>query len=187
MTKEDTTMKQNFKVFQIKDSAKNAHVLMFSSLDMVKHLGLQVELANYEQVYSGEVEILCDKTDAVLETIYAKLQGSKPEGYKGHSLSVSDIVLYQGRYYYVDDYGFEELPYKVLTEDQRKLRYAIATDICCMKDMDYTEQQVRDWFNSKEAHESYDLQPDGRISDWSKEVYADVVQEMLNREYVVTF
>ena len=35
--------------------------------------------------------------------------GAKPEGYKGHSLSTSDIVELDGVLYYVDSFGWREL------------------------------------------------------------------------------
>ena len=35
--------------------------------------------------------------------------GQKPESYKGHSLSVSDIVVLDGVNYYVDSFGFIKL------------------------------------------------------------------------------
>jgi hypothetical protein len=103
-------MKQ-IKVYQISDSAQNARYYTFTGLDMLQHMKLKVELANYEEVYSGEIEVLCNDTNAVLESIYAKLQGRKPEGYTGHSLSVSDLVLMDGKYYFCDDYGFEQLDF----------------------------------------------------------------------------
>ena len=100
---------KKFKVFQISDSAKNARNYTFTGLDMLQHLNLKVERANYKQVYDGEIAVLCNDTNAVLETIYAKLQGSKPEGYTGHSLSVSDLVLMDGKYYFCDDFGFAQI------------------------------------------------------------------------------
>lgn len=177
LTKYDTTMKQNFKVFQIKDSAEKAHFLMFSSLSMVKHLELQVKLGNYELVYSGEVEDAGQQNNAVLEDIYMQLQGRKPEGYKGHSLSVSDIVLYKGRYYYVDDFGYEQLDFvTLLNEGDRKLRCMIATDIDCSRDEGMNMQQCIDWFKSDEAWETYSTEVK------SKDELMDVVNEVA--EYV---
>lgn len=101
-------MKQ-IKVYQVSESAPNSHFLMFSSLDMVEHLELKVSIDNYKVVWEGQVE---DKGDtmATLEDVYRMLNvGQKPEGYQGHSLSVSDIILMDGKYYYTDSYGFEEI------------------------------------------------------------------------------
>lgn len=170
-------MNKNFKIFQIKDSAENAHFLKFSSLSMVKHLELQVKLDNYEQVYSGDVEVNEERNEVVLESIYMKLQGRKPEGYKGHSLSVSDIVLYEGKYYYVDDLGYRQLDFvTLLNEGDRKLRCMIATDIDCSRDEGMNMQQCIDWFKSDEAWETYSTEVK------SKDELMDVVNEVA--EYV---
>lgn len=103
-------MKKEFKVYQVSDSVENARYYMFTGLDMLQGMGLKVQLAHYEEVYSGEVEVLCNSTMEVLETIFHMLNvGREPEGYKGHSMSVSDIVLFDGKHYFCDDYGFELL------------------------------------------------------------------------------
>lgn len=75
--------------------------------------GLRVELSDYEVVYSGYIAEQKTLQDT-LDSIYEKLnQREKPEGYKGHSLSVSDIVyIRQGAFgglYYVDSVGFWEV------------------------------------------------------------------------------
>jgi hypothetical protein len=47
-----------------------------------------------------------------LEEVYMALQGTKPQGYKGHSLSVSDLVEIDGKIYYCDSYGFKDVTKK---------------------------------------------------------------------------
>ena len=80
-----------------------ARYKMFSSLDMLERMGLTVKLSEYKKVWSGEMDIM----DA--EDVYRTLQGDKPDGYKGHSLSVSDIVMIDDEIMYCDSYGFEKI------------------------------------------------------------------------------
>ena len=47
--------------------------------------------------------------DSVLETIYNIFNVSRPEDFKGHSLSISDIIEVDGDKYFVNDYGFVKL------------------------------------------------------------------------------
>ena len=63
---------------------------------------------HYEKVYEGEIEGYEDDSDA-LELIFCKLNTRHPEGYKARSLSVSDVVVINGRPYYCDIFGWKEI------------------------------------------------------------------------------
>ena len=62
----------------------------------------------YNEVYSGDIE---PKTDvmATLEELYVIFNMRHPSDFKGHSLSVSDVVYLDGKYYFCDILGFKEL------------------------------------------------------------------------------
>lgn len=62
----------------------------------------------YEVVYTGTVEEIGDPL-AVLESLFTKFNIDHPADFKGHSLSVSDIVELDGKFYYCDSFGFVEL------------------------------------------------------------------------------
>lgn len=62
----------------------------------------KVNVSDYNLVYSGET----DTED--LEDIYYRFQ-FKVDGFKGHSLSVSDIVEIGGVKHYVDTIGYVRL------------------------------------------------------------------------------
>ena len=76
---------------------------MFASIDLLKEMGLEINLEEYKTVWTGDMDI----EDA--EDVYMALQGRKPEGYMGHSLSVSDIVIIDGMTFYCNDYGFVDI------------------------------------------------------------------------------
>ena len=87
------------KILQIKESAET-HYKMFTPLKRLERLGLQFNPNDYKVVFSGEMDV--DNA----EDVYMRLQFTKPEGYKGHSLSVSDIVVMDGKYLFCDSFGF---------------------------------------------------------------------------------
>ena len=64
----------------------------------------------YQVVYDGAVET----ND--LETLYTKFNTEWPEGYTGHSLSMSDVLELYDResssFYYVDRFGFKQVDFK---------------------------------------------------------------------------
>ena len=90
-------------ILQISEQSKDAHFKMFSSLRMLKHLGLKITFEDYNEVWHGSMDI----EDA--EDVFMRLQGKKPEGYKGHSLSVSDIVIIDGTTFFCDEIGFKKI------------------------------------------------------------------------------
>ena len=84
---------------------------MFTSMSLLEKLNLKVDLNNYNEVYMDDLySSIFSKNIDILEEIFQKFNmGQKPESYKGHSLSVSDIVVLDGVNYYVDSFGFIKL------------------------------------------------------------------------------
>ena len=96
-------MKQ-IKVLQIDTKVENANYKLFSSLSMLKAMGLKLDKNDYKVVFDGQMDV----KDA--EDVYTLCNiGQKPNGYKGHSLSVSDIVLIDGKYMFCDSFGFKDV------------------------------------------------------------------------------
>ena len=81
------------------------HNAKFMGLEFVTEHNIMPRLEEYNLVWEGEVE-----EDANLDALYTKFNvGQKPEDYKGHSLSMSDLVEMDGKFYYCDEYGWEEV------------------------------------------------------------------------------
>lgn len=62
----------------------------------------------YNEVYSGEIEPK-GSVMATLEELFRIFNMARPSDFKGHSLSVSDVVYLDGKYYYCDAFGYKEL------------------------------------------------------------------------------
>ena len=77
-----------------------------------KHFG-EPKLSEYKNVYYGKVdvkEIKGNEIYNVLDDIFSLHNLKHVEGYKGHSLSVSDIIYIDNfGFYFVDDIGFVKL------------------------------------------------------------------------------
>lgn len=96
-------MKQ-VKVLQINVNNNEQNAMrLFSSLSMLKRMKMPFDSSVYKVVYQGAMDV------EDVEDVYIKLQGTKPNGYKGHSLSVSDIVLIDGKYMFCDSFGFVDV------------------------------------------------------------------------------
>lgn len=61
---------------------------------------------NYDQVYEFDLD---SSTEVKLDDIYEIFNISRPDDFKGHSLSVSDVVRCDDKYYYCDSFGWKEL------------------------------------------------------------------------------
>lgn len=95
-------MKQ-FRVYQLPVE----HAAKFLHLDFVKKYGMMPKLEDYKVVYEGEFEPQGEYSEP--DQLYMKFQGEKPEGYKGHSISMSDVVEIDGEYFYCDAIGWENV------------------------------------------------------------------------------
>lgn len=98
-------------ILQLNEDMKETRYISFSNLDFVNELGIELKKDFYLPVYSTQINTEVESIDTLLEELFASLQFKKPEGYNGHSLSVSDVVEVDGVPYYVDDYGFKQIQY----------------------------------------------------------------------------
>lgn len=100
------------KVFQIRPELDKARVKF---LDMVglKHItgNENPDPSIYSVVFDGDVPVDSNVgVFAALEKIYMLFNVSQmPQDYRGHSLSVSDIVELEGKTYFCDTFGFVEV------------------------------------------------------------------------------
>lgn len=85
----------------------------FESLASLNHMGKEPELDHYEVVYTAALPPYKDMS-MMLEGLYEKFNLDHPLDFRGHSLSVSDIVAIKTNgvvsSHYVDSIGFAELP-----------------------------------------------------------------------------
>ena len=66
------------------------------------------DLNDYEVTYEGEIDAQGSVYKA-LEDLFTIFNVERPEDFKGHSLSVSDVVELDGKNYYCDFVSWREL------------------------------------------------------------------------------
>lgn len=100
--------RDTFSIYQLKpgDTTRDYR---FEPLDAIRNNGLSVKPENYEQVYTAP---LTEKDS--LESIYTRFNIDHPADFKGHSLSVSDVVVLhqdgKDTAHYCDRFGFSQVP-----------------------------------------------------------------------------
>ena len=96
-----------FAIYQM-DSG-DEHTYQFMGMESAKSLGYTIDGKDYRMVYAAPW-----MPTITLENIFERFNIDRPEDFRGHSLSVSDvIVINRGAEitaYYVDSFGFQELP-----------------------------------------------------------------------------
>ena len=104
-------------IYQLNDSP-DARDALFMNFGFLEKKGISIVREKYDLIYTAPLE-----EDMTLEDIYTKFNISRPEDFKGHSLSVSDVVVLNqnGKItsYFVDSFGYREVPEfikKFLTE-----------------------------------------------------------------------
>jgi hypothetical protein len=114
--------KNKFGIYQIRDGIDEARNFRFAPMRELEALGLSVDRANYELVYTGELPIRDTQTN--LHRIYGVFQHDSPEcpqDFAARSVSVSDVIVLQWRgevsSHFVDSVGFVEL--SSFTGDER--------------------------------------------------------------------
>ena len=102
-------------ILQLKDEQETADV-RFESFARLEQIGSAPNLDHYEAVYFANTPAYfygMSNAEA-LEELYLTFNLRRPEDFRGHSLSVSDVVVLnregQARAFYVDRIGFKELP-----------------------------------------------------------------------------
>ena len=86
----------------------------FTPMQELQDMGHTVERQHYEPIYamtvSGGTET---KPDRLLEGIFHTFNANRPDDFKGHSMSISDIIALKMNgevsFHYVDSFGFKQL------------------------------------------------------------------------------
>ena len=102
----------SFIIYQLRDNDNTAQ-LRFMNAEYLEKKGLSIEKGNYAAVYAGGLYHRGDTQDR-LDVLYETFNIRRPEDFRGHSLSVSDIVALKQNgvvsCHYVDSWGFKALP-----------------------------------------------------------------------------
>ena len=122
--------KDTFSIYQLKRGDETRD-FRFEPYDRLQAAGLSVEAANYDLIYTAPLT-----PDMTLESIWEKFNIDHPKDFKGHSLSVSDVVVLhqngQDAAHYVDSFGYKNVPeflqeQKQLTPDELETGETIKT------------------------------------------------------------
>ena len=128
--KEQTAEEPDFEIYQLKGGDATRGI-RFESYDSLAKQGITPDVVNYEKVYAGRIADVTGSSDLrmQLEAVFVRFNENRPEDFKGHSLSVSDVVAVKGQAFYVDTFGFKELDNTFGADLQHKADITVTQDV----------------------------------------------------------
>ena len=113
--------KDTFSIYQLKRGDETRD-LRFEPYDRLIVTGHSVDAANYDLIYTADLT-----PDMTLGSIWETFNIDHPKDFKGHSLSVSDIVVLhqngQDTAHYVDSIGYKEVPEFLQPKQENTLKH----------------------------------------------------------------
>ena len=172
-------MRTKYVIYQLKNMRNTAYGFM--SWKFAAKNGFSIR--DYEKVYDGEK----DGTIS-LESMFAIFNTERPADFKGHSLSMSDIVAVKSdedkdwHYHYCDSFGWADITETVNEQQKKTKRSERAAEIAKrISDVNERFDPYNQLGNNGTVEEIK-----GQIEKDPLEVIENLLQiaeEMLNREY----
>ncbi len=136
-------------IYQLNDT-KEASEMMFMRLDYIEKNSFSVDISKYNEIYSCPM-----KEGEGLEDIFTRFNVDRPADFKGHSLSVSDVVSIRENgkdtAYFVDCFGFKEIPDFFKDRAVKEKKPSVLKQL---KDCKQTEQKPRTMPKPQKAKET---------------------------------
>ena len=105
---QEAAAEDTFTIYQLKRGDETRD-LRFEPYDRLQATGQSLDPTKYDLVYSAPLA-----PGTTLDSIYEKFNIDHPADFKGHSLSVSDVVVFhqngQDAAHYIDSAGFQSVP-----------------------------------------------------------------------------
>ena len=152
----------HFSIYQLKDD-DSLHYIRFEGLTRLHKEGNEVERDNYNLVYEAGL-----KPGTSLDDLYYEFNMQHPKDFRGHSMSVSDIVvLHKGdedKAFYVDTFGFTEVP-EFLLEKVHEQQMDVDEAAYKLGDRYISIQRTDEGFDYSIYDETYHLLDGGVLED----------------------
>ena len=113
----------SYAILQLREDVDDNIPLIFANYSYLQKKEMEPEIDRYEVVYHGSISVYED-VDRQLEDLYVKFNIDHPNDFRGHSMSVSDIVALkvagEVSFHYVDSVGFQKLENFMKSENYLK-------------------------------------------------------------------
>lgn len=156
ITPEERTERANspkYSIYQVKRGEEYSR-LSFNRWNELKKYNLSFDKNNYEEVYGGYVSDISRSQvkGVILDNIYTKFNIDRPEDFRGHSLSVGDVIVLEDNNvssafimlednnvssaFYVDSYGMVDVTDLFCDVEKQKIDISKLSEITLTEEYD---------------------------------------------------
>lgn len=138
-----------YSIYQVKRGEEYSR-LSFNSWNELKKFNLPFDKNNYEEVYGGYVSDVSRSQGrgVILDNIYTKFNIDRPEDFRGHSLSVGDVIVLEDNNvssaFYVDSYGMADVTDLFFEVEKQKIDLSKLLEITLTEEYDRRKDQPDD-------------------------------------------
>ena len=104
--------RNDMEIYQLKNTPENREIMFMPTAELLS-AGRKPDFSDYKKVYScSTADLGLDEKMPLtekLDSIYQKFNIDRPHDFKGHSLSISDVIVMNDKAYYVDRVGYSAM------------------------------------------------------------------------------
>ena len=165
-----------YAIYQVKRGEEYSR-LSFNSWNELKKFNLPFDKNNYEEVYGGYVSDVSRSQGrgVILDNIYTKFNIDRPEDFRGHSLSVGDVIVLEDNNvssaFYVDSYGMADVTDLFFEAEKQKIDLSKLSEITLTEEYDRRKDQPDDFLHIKNTVSFSNLDSSYLISRYKEFTY----------------
>lgn len=144
-----------YSIYQVKRGEEYSR-LSFNRWNELKKYNLSFDKNNYEEVYGGYVSDVSRSQGrgVILDNIYVKFNNDRPEDFRGHSLSVGDVIVLEDNNvssaFYVDSYGMVDVTDLFFEVEKQKIDISKLSEITLIDEYDRRGDEPDNPFHVKD-------------------------------------
>ena len=169
-----------YTIYQIK-KGEEYHNARFTDWKGLKRYNVPFDKNSYESVYGGYITDISRSQNraVILDDIFRKFNVDRPEDFRGHSLSVSDIIVLEDKNsssaFFVDSYGMTEVTDLFFDLEKQNIDISKLSEITLTEEYDRRRDQPDDFLHIKNTISFSNLNSSYLIGRYKEFTYEDDV------------
>ena len=165
-----------YSIYQVKRGEEYSR-LSFNSWNELKKFNIPFDKNNYEEVYGGYVSDVSRSQGrgVILDNIYTKFNIDRPEDFRGHSLSVGDVIVLEdsnvSSAFYVDSFGMADVTDLFFEVEKQKIDLSKMSEITLTEEYDRRKDQPDDSIHIRNTGSFSNLDSSFLISRYKEFTY----------------
>ena len=165
-----------YTIYQIK-KGEEYHNARFTDWKGLKRFNVPFDKNSYESVCGGYLTDISRSQNraVILDDIFRKFNVDRPEDFRGHSLSVSDIVVLEDKNgssaFFVDSYGMTDVTDLFFDMEKQKIDLSKLSEITLTEEYDRRKDQPDDFLHIKNTITFSNLNSSYLISRYKEFTY----------------